>query len=315
VDDYKGIKVKRSPVQVTQAEVDDYLERLRERFAELEVIGRPAQKGDFVVADFRATVHGEEVPDGSRLDYLYEIGSGEFVPGLDEELEGKRKGEILKFNAKLPAESADAPARREVSVTVLIKEVKGKKLPPADDEFAKLASEFDTLDELRADVKEKLAELKKRETDMEVRDLVLDELVKRVEVDLPDRLVDHETEHRVQTARERAESAGTTLEAVLADQGWDELRLRSDARSHAIRAIKADLILESVARKEDLKVSAEEIAREVAAVAQALGRDPKEIAKSLEETGQITSLAGDIIRSKALDLLVEHADVQSEGEQ
>ncbi|MEX0833814.1 MAG: trigger factor [Actinomycetota bacterium] len=314
IEDYKGIEVTKPKIEVTEPDVDEYIEHLRNRFAELEVVGRGAKQGDFVLVDIRGSVHGEEVPDASRLDYLYEIGSGEVLPGLDKELEGKRKGEILKFNAKLPETFGD-DAGKEVSFQVLIKEVKGKKLPPTDDDFAKTASEFDTLEELRADVKEKLKELKGREADAEVRELVLQNAIEKVDVELPDKLVDAETEHRVHTARERAERAGTTLEAVLQEQGWDELRLRSDARTHAVRAIKADLVLESVARQEELKVTAEELAAEVSALAQALGRDPKDLAKTLEETGQITSLAGDIIRSKALDLLVEHAKVASEGEQ
>jgi trigger factor len=143
---------------------------------------------------------------------------------------------------------------------------------------------------------------------------VLQELVDRVDIDLPERLVDHETDHRVQTAQERAERAGMTLDQLLEAQGWDELRFRSDARGHAIRAIKADLILEAVARQEDLTVTAEELQGAVNDLAQGLGRDPKEIAKALERSGQVTSLAGDIIRSKALDLLVEQAaGVRVEG--
>ena len=118
----------------------------------------------------------------------------------------------------------------------------------------------------------------------------------------------------MQGARQRAERAGLTLEQLLEAQGWDEGRLRSDARTHAVRAIRADLVLEGVARAEDLDVTAEELGAEIARLASQLGRDPKEIARTLERTNQIVTLAGDIIRSKALDLLVERADITSEGE-
>jgi len=141
---------------------------------------------------------------------------------------------------------------------------------------------------------------------------VLQELVSRVDVDLPDSLVDHETEHRVERAQQQAERAGRTLDDVLEEQDWDELRFRSDARAHAIRAIKADLVLEAVARQEGIKVSAEELQAAIADLAQALGRDVKDVARTLERTGQVTSLAGDIIRSKALDVLVEAAEGVSE---
>lgn len=311
-EDYKGIKVDRPSFGVTDREVDELIDRLRDRFAELEPIGRPARKGDYAVIDLRAHVHDQEVPEATRPDYLYEIGSQEFVDTLDRELEGKRAGEILKFNATLDQRFGDR-AGQEVTFQVLVKEVKAKKLPPADDAFAKTASEFDTLEELRESLRDHLTQSKERAADAEVRDRVLQALVDRVDVELPETLVDEETEHRVAHAGQRAEQAGLSLQQVLDAQGFDELRFRADARSHAVRAIKADLVLEAVARREGLEVSAEELGREIALLADSLGRDPKDVARTLERTGQVVTLAGDIIRTKALDLLVEHADTVSEG--
>ncbi|HLB62607.1 MAG TPA: trigger factor [Actinomycetota bacterium] len=311
---YKGVSVERPAIEVTEHEVDDLTDRLRERFAELEPAPRAARSGDFVVADLRATVHDEEVPEATRPDGLYEIGSGSFVPELDKELEGKRAGEIVKFNATLPDGFAGDRGGQEVSFQVLVKEVKAKRLPAADDAFAKTASEFDTLGELRESLKETIARNKDREADHVVRDRVLQALIDRVAVELPDTLVDEETERRVQNARERAAAAGTTMEQVLDSQGWDELRLRSDARGHAIKAIKGDLVLEAVARAEKLEVGTDELATEVKAIARSFGKDVKEVATALDRSGQIVALAGDIIRSKALDLLVEHAEITQEGE-
>lgn len=310
--DYKGIEVERPSAEVTDADVDRMVDSLRERFAELEPVAHPARRGDYVVMDLRARVHDEEIPEATRPDYLYEVGSGEFGEKLDAELEGKRAGEILKLNDVLPERFGDR-AGQEVSLQVLVKEVKGKKLPEADDEFAKTASEFDTLDELKAKLREQLAENKERAVDGFVRDRVLQALVDGTTVDLPESLIDEETEHRVVHARERAERAGMTLDDLLASQGFDELRFRADAREHATRAIVADLVLEAVARAEDVQVTAEELGKEIAGLAAALGRDAKEVAKSLDRSGQVASLAGDIIRSKALDLLVEHADVRSDA--
>jgi trigger factor len=201
-----------------------------------------------------------------------------------------------------------------VTFTVLLKEVKSKRLPTADDEFAKTASEFDTLDELREDVRTKLRALKESESKAAVRDLVLRQVVDSVDVDLPERLVDEETEHRIESATERAERAGTTLDALLESQGWDELRFRSDARSHAVRALKAELVLEAVARQEGIKATKEEMEAEIRSLAEATGKDAREVTRILERSGQVGSLAGDIIRSKALDLLVESADVSTGGE-
>jgi trigger factor len=311
-DQYKGVKVDAPDPEPREIEIDEYIDHLRERFAELEVVERPAQKGDFVLADVRASVHGQEIPEASRVGFLTEVGREELVPELDRELEGKRKGEILKFNATLP-ESFGEQAGQEVTFTVLLKEVKSKRLPTADDEFAKTASEFDTLDELREDVRTKLRAFKEAESKAAVRDLVLRQVVDSIDVDLPERLVDEETEHRIDSAKERAERAGTTLDELLQSQGWDELRFRSDARSHALRALKAELLLEAVARQEGIKATKEEMEAEIRSLAETTGKDAREVTRILERSGQVGSLAGDIIRTKALDLLVEGADVSTGG--
>ena len=309
--DYKGLEVAKPSTAVSEHEVDELQDSLRDRFAELETAQRPAHSGDYVVIDLRAHRHDEEVAEATRLDFLYEVGTGEFTGTLDEELEGKRAGEILKFNATLDARFGER-AGQEVSFQVLVKEVKGKKLPAADDDFAKTASEFDTLEELRGALRQQLEQNKERAAEASVRDRVLQRLVDSVDVDLPDSLVDEETEHRVIHAKERAQQIGMTLEQLLEVQGMDELQFRADARAHATRAIEADLVLEAVARQEDLEVTAEELGQEIGQLAAALGRDPKEVAKSLERSGQVVSLAGDIIRSKALDVLIEHANVTPE---
>lgn len=310
--EYRGVEVERPAVEVSEEEVERMLDSLRERFAELEPVTRPARSGDYAVIDLRATIHGEEVPEGTRTDYLYEVGSGELGSKLDAELEGKRAGEILKLNDRL-SEAAGERAGQEVSFQVLVKEVKGKKLPDLDDGFARTASEFDTLEELRGALREQIRSSKERAADAEVRDRVLQTLIDRVDVELPETLVDREIEHRVLHARERAERLGVTLDRLLSAQGVDELRFRADARDHAVRAIKADLVLEAVARAEDIQVTAEEIGSEIAGLAASLGREPEEVARSLDRTGQVVSLAGDIIRSKALDVLVEHARIRPEG--
>jgi trigger factor len=310
--DYKGIHVQRPSADVSEAELDEQLDRLRERFAELEVVGHPARRGDFVSADIRASVHDQEVPEASGQDVLYEVGSEALVPEFDKELEGARKGDILKVNATLPERFGER-AGQDVSLQVLVKDVKGKRLPALDEEFARTASEFDTLEELREDVRQKLRGLKEAQADAAVRDLALQALVERVDVDLPDRLIDAETESRVESARARAQQQGVTLEQVLEASDVDELRFRSDARSHALRAVKADLALEGVARAEGLEVTEEELDEAVQALAKSLGRSPKEVRRSLEATGRITSLAGDIIRDKALEVVVENAEVADEG--
>ena len=310
--DYTGISVTKPSVEVSEQEIDDWLERLRERFSELEPVGRPVQQGDFVTVDLTVMRGGEKVEQASREDYLYLVGSGEVGEKLDVELAGAKPGAILKVSDALPERFGEELGGAAVEITVLVKDVKARKLPEVDDDFAKTASEFDTIQQLRDDLRERLTEVKEREADAALRDLVLQAMIDKVDVDLPESLVDEETDHRIHHARDQADRMGVGLEKMLELQGWDEARLRADSREHAIRAIKSDLVLEGIARNASLEVTAEEIGAEIAVLAQAYDREPKAVAKDLERTGQVVTLAGDIIRTKALDLLVERAEVERE---
>ena len=311
--DYTGLKVTKPAVTVTEADVDEWIDRLRERFAELEPAERPVIEGDFVTIDVKAIAGGDEIDGLTRTDYLYFVGSGEFGADLDAQLLGTKPGEMLKVSEEMGPGAGDELAGKTADLTVLVKDVKARRLPEADDDFAKTASEFDTIEQLREDLRARLGETKEREATAAVRDRVLDAMVDSIEVDIPDTLIDDETEHRVQHAAERAERAGLTLDDLLEAQGWDEARLREDSRDHAVRAIKADLALEGVARAEKIEVTADELGAEITSLAGAYGRDSKELAKQLERTGQIVTLAGDIIRGKALDLLVERAEIDDEA--
>ncbi len=311
--DYTGLKVTRPAVTVSEADVDEWIDRLRERFAELEPAERPVIEGDFVTIDVKAMAGGDEIDGLTRTDYLYFVGSGEFGADLDAQLLGTKPGDILKVSEEMGPGAGDDLAGTTADLTVLVKDVKARRLPEADDDFAKTASEFDTVDQLREDLRTRLGETKEREATAALRDRVLDAMVDAIEVDIPDTLIDDETEHRVTHAAERAERAGLTLDDLLEAQGWDEARLREDSRDHAMRAIKADLALEGVARAEKIEVTADELGAEITSLAAAYGRDSKELAKQLERTGQIVTLAGDIIRGKALDLLVERAEIDDEA--
>ena len=179
LDGYKGVAIERPDTSVSEQEIDDWVERLRERFAELEPAERAARADDFAVIDIRATLGGEEVEQLTRTDYLHRIGSGEFGPVLDGELPGTKPGDIIEFDQTFDAAPTqlEVPDAGAVHFRVLVKEVKAKRLPPLDDDLAKTASEFDTLDELRTDLREKIHELKERESVGILRDRVLDALV------------------------------------------------------------------------------------------------------------------------------------------
>jgi trigger factor len=311
-DDYKGVTVERPTVVVSEDEIDGWIDRLRRQFAELEPVTRPAQDGDFVTVNVTVKKDGEEVESLTRDDYLYAIGSGEFGGAMDAQLPGKKPGDILAFDDVLPDALGEELGGQKASISVLVKDVKGLKLPEIDDELAKTASEFDTMQQLRDDLRTRIAEVKEREADSAIRDRVLQAMIETVDVELPDSLIEDETRHRVLHAEERAQRLGISLDRYLELQGWDRDRLTEDSRDHALRAIKADLVLEGVARAENIEVSAEEIGAEINALAAAYREEPRVLAKKLDKSGQVVTLAGDIIRSKALDILVEHADIRTE---
>jgi len=311
--DYKGVKVEKPSTAATDEEVDGYVERLRRQFAELEPVGRPAKEGDFVTANLTVTRGGEQLDRLSREDYLYAIGSGEFGPEMDAKLPGTKPGDIVRFDATLEPERVGEELAGPASFLVLIKEVKELDLPEPDDAFASTASEFDTMPELRDDLRTKIGEAKERDAVGVVRDRALQAVIDAVEVELPESLIEDETAHRMRHAEDQATRYGLTLDQMLEIQGWDRDRLAEDNREHALRAIKADLVLEGVARAEELDVTAEEIGAQIGTLAQAYERDPKELAKQLDRSGQIVTLAGDIIRSKALDIIVDAADITDEA--
>jgi trigger factor len=304
---YRGIQVERPELEVTDEHVDTQVDQLRERFAQLEVIGRPLAKGDFAQIDLRASRHSEEIADLTRTDFLYEVGSGTVVEQLDEQLEGARKGDILRFNATLP-EAAGEWAGQEVTFTVLVKETKAKVLPALDDDFAQEASEFDTLDELRAHLRERLEEAAAEQVRSELETRVLQTYLEQVDVPLPESLVNDELQYRASRFVQQLNLMGLSLQQYLDGAETTQEQLEADLRAQAERAVKAQLVLEKVAQAEGFEASDEEVEAEIRRQAERLGRDPEDVRKAIG-AGRGSAIRGDILRSKALTLLVENADL------
>lgn len=311
---YRGIEIERPALEVTDEHVDTQLDQLRERFAQLEVIGRPLAKGDYAQIDLRATRHSEEIPELTRTDFLYEVGSGTVVPELDSQLEGSRKGDILKFNATLPESAGEQLSGQEVTFTVLVKEAKAKVLPKLDDDFAQEASEFDTLEELRSHLRERLDEGAEAQTRSEVETRVLGKYLDEIDVPLPESMVNDELQYRASRFVRQLNLMGISLDQYLPGADTTQEQLEADLRAQAERAVKAQLVLEAVAAAEGMEASDEEVEVGIQRQAQRLGREPEDVRKALGQ-GRAGVIRGDILRSKALAFLVEHADVGvSEGE-
>ena len=306
VPDLEAITVQAPIDEVTEDDISEQLDRLGDRFAELETIGREVRRGDFALIDIKGYVHDELVEGASAPDLLYEVGSRTGPPSLDEELEGNRPGAILKFNDEL---QSGEMAGEALSFTVLLKEVKAKKLPDLDDEFAKTVGEFESLDVLKDDLRNRLDDVKKQMAAEELRAAVLEALVGAADLDAPEKLVEHEFEHRLSHFEEDLANANLTMADYLKQAGLTELELRKDVRDNAVRSVKAELLLEQVARDKEISIEQDDIGREIAYAAARTGTDPGELAKQLAASGRLGSVAADIMRRKALDYVVEHVNV------
>ena len=307
------LSATRPATAATDAEIDEQLERLRDRFASLEPVNRPAREGDYVACDIRATVHEQEIEGFSGKDQLYAVGSKWPSEAFDAELTGSRAGDILKFNDTLP-EGAGEHAGREVTFQVLVKEVRQKVSPSLDDEFATTASEFDTLDELKGDLAERIKTVKDAQADGVIREQVLQQILDDIEVEPPESMVVNEMAYRLQRFEEQLQQAGMTLDSYLESQGMTEEQIEKDLRTQAERNVRAQLILEEIGRREGFQVTEEELREEVRHHAEVLRTDPSDLQRQLAEGGRLLALAGDIIRRKALNLLVERADITEEGD-
>ena len=310
--DFAMLSTTRPSSKATPEEIDDQLKRMQDRFSTLEPVQRPARAGDYMLVDIHTTLHGNEIAELSGNDQLYELGSAWPVKELDDELAAKRTGDIVKFNATIPEGLGGEHAGKEVTFQVLVKEVREKKLPPLDDEFAKTSSEFETLDELRADLAQRIEKIKVVQADAEVRNRILEQVLDDVEVEAPESLVQSEMAYRLQRLEEQLRAASLTLDQYLTSQNLTEEQIEADLRAQADHNVRAQLILEEVGRREGFQVSEDELREEVRYHAETLRTDPDQLAKELGERGRLMALAGDIIRRKALNLLVERAEVKDE---
>jgi len=311
--DFALLTTTRPSSAATPEEIDEQLKRAQERFATLDPVQRPAIAGDYMSVDLHTTLHGNEIAELSGSDQLYELGSAWPVEELDRELTGKRTGDIVKFNATIPEQLGGDYAGKEVTFQVLVKEVRQKKLPPLDDDFAKTASEFETLDELRADMAQRIEKVKAVQADAEVRNRILEQVLDDVEVEAPESLVESEMAFRLHRFEDQLRSANVTLEQYLQSQGFTQEQLEADLRNQSERNVRAQLILEEVGRQEGFQVTEEELREEIRYHAETMRTDPGDLAKELGERGRLMALAGDIIRRKALNLLVEKAEITEEG--
>lgn len=300
---YEGLVVTVPPLAVSDQDVDSQVDRLREQSGELKVVERPASDGDYVTID----VHGTR-PDTDDLDvtdYLYAVGSGTDIAGLDDQLRGAKVGDILQFESELPGPEGPQAGQ----LRVLVKEVKEKVLPAADDEWARDASEFDTLEALRDDLRKRLTQMHVLQAQLALRERTLAALVELVAEDPPEALVATEVRERLHDLGHRLEARKISLEQFLAAAGRDEESLLAEIRAEAAQAVRADLALRALADAQSVEVTDEELDEAVSDLAQQAGVQPAELRRRLDHAGRTAAVRSDRRKAKALAWLLEHVEL------
>jgi len=309
---YDGLHVEIPSPEVSDEAVDAQIDALRERFADLEDSSAPLTDGHYATIDIKGYVHDEVIEGLTATDFLYEVGSGMVVPKLDDELRGKRAGDILKFNDELPERFGER-AGQDVAFQVLVKETKRKVLPEPTDEWASEVSEFDTIEQLRDDARNRLALVAKVQAQMAVRDKVLEAVSELVDIEIPDPLVGREMESRLHDLVHRLEAQGATVEQYLAATGQEQDAFIGALRQGAIAGVRADLALRSVVAQEGIEATDDEVDAEITRLAERLEEKPEKVRRDLERRGAIEAVRSDIARGKALQFLVEQATVVDES--
>ncbi|WP_167139276.1 trigger factor [Diaminobutyricimonas sp. TR449] len=284
---YEELELKVDSVEVSDEDIDGELENLRARFGTLISVDRPAKSGDFAQLDLVATINGVEVDTANGISY--EIGSGELIDGIDEALDSLTAGESTTFESKLVG-GDHAGETAEIAVTLT--SVKERELPEADDDFAQIASQFDTIDELKADLKEQLAKSKTFGQVSQARDQIVDKLLELVEIPVPEKLVEDEV-HRHLEQENRLED--------------DEHR--AEVTESSEKTFRSQILLDAIAEKEEVKVGQDELTQYLIQGAAQYGMEPGEFIQILDQNGQIQAMVGEVARSKVLAVVLGKAKV------
>jgi trigger factor len=302
----EGIAVSVDDAEVTDADVDEQLSALRERFGSLKTVERAVQSGDFVTIDFSASIDGAEIESVSRKGMSYEVGSGDLLDGLDEAITGKSAGETATFTTTV---EQGEHAGEDAEITVTVNSVKEKELPELDDEFAQLASEFDTIDELRDDLRERLGNVKKMEQGAQARDKLLEQLVETVEFPVPESAIKAEVDFREHEIVHSLGHDDTLFERYLDSQGKTREQFTDELREGAEQAVRAQFVLDAIADTTEVQVGDAELTEYLVRQAARYNMPPQEFANQIMQAGNLPALVQDVRRNKALADVLEQAAI------
>jgi trigger factor len=312
IPDLDALTVTVDAIEVSDDEVDTELQNLRARFGTLTGVDRPAQDGDFVSIDLSATVNGEDLPEAKTEGLSHEVGSRQLIEGLDEAIIGLKAGETRVFTTKLVAgDHADEDAQ----VTVTVQSIKERELPEPDDEFAQLASEFDTIDELKNSLTEQVKQQKRIQQAELIRDKVLETLLGQVDVPLPENIVQGQVDEALHNAIHSLDHDEERFAEALAAQGSSREEFDTDNRANAEKAVRTQLLVDAIADKLDIQVGQNDITQRLIMMSQQYGMEPQQLLAALQENNQLAALFADVRRGLAVAQVVEDATVtDSTGE-
>jgi trigger factor len=305
--EYKGLEVGKREPEASDEAVAAEVERLRERSGRLETVERAAADSDFVVMDYLGTVDGVPFPGGEGRDQMIELGSGRLVPGFEEQLTGASAGDERTVTITFPDDyGAEDLAGKEAEFAVTVKEIKAKQLPELDDELATEAG-FDTLDELRDDIRERLSEGEERRIEAEFRETVLDAAVAGATIDVPDALVEARSRELWDQMLHSLAHQGISKEMYLQISGRSEEDIVGEGKADAERQLKREAVLAAVVAAESIEPSEDEVLEALEQVAPGEGTSPKKLLDRMRSAGRLDAFKAELAQRKALDLLAESA--------
>jgi trigger factor len=308
--EYKGLEVPKREAEVAEEQVEEQIEEMRGQFATLAAVeGRPAQEGDFVILDFKGELmSGGELPGGEAEDYMLEVGKGEFLEDFEQNIVGMNADERKQFAVTFPMDYEEESLRgQSVLFRVHVKEIKERELPPLDDDFAKEASEFDSLEEFRTGVREQLEQSLQQQIEGEFRGRVLDEVAKNAEAPVPEPMIEEKAGEMLQSFERSIRQQGLDPQQYYQIAGVDPEEMKQRVRPDAEDTVKKELVLDAIARAEGLEAEEETVLHEIGHLAEDSGQSPEQVAQMMRANGTYSMLEEEVVRQKALELIAENA--------
>jgi trigger factor len=305
--DLSTLQVSVEPIEVSDEDVDAELESLRARFGTLTGVDRPVEDGDFVSIDLSATVDGEPLPNASAEGLSHEVGSGRLIDGLDDALIGVSVDESKEFTAKL---AAGEHTGKDATATVTVRSIKHRELPEPDDEFAQLASEFDTIDELRNSLRDQVGQFKRAQQAEQIREATLDTLLEQVDVPIPEAVVQAQYDSAIHSALHGLDHDDAKLDEALAAQGKSRKEFETETRSAAEKDVQRQLLLDTLADELAVQVGQDDLTERLVATSRQYGIEPQQLFGYLQENNQLPAMFADVRRGLAIGAVVAAATVK-----